>query len=120
MAAHRTATTREELEQQRRALLGQLRQLGNLMRGTIVERGVRCGRAACECARGEPHRKGYLSVNVRGRTQGAYLGQGRVAGVASLLAEYQRAWRLINELTEVNLELLRGDHPGGRPRGRRR
>ena len=37
-----------------------------------------------------------------------------------LLAEYQRAGRLINELTEVNLELLRGDHPGGRPRGRRR
>ena len=111
--------TREELEQRRRALLGQLRRLGNLMRGTIVERGVRCGRATCACTRGEPHRKVYLSVNVRGRTQGAYLGQGRVAAVAPLVAEYQRAWGLINALTEVNLELLRGDHPGGRPRRRR-
>ena len=120
MTSHRIATTREELEQRRRALLGQLRGLGNLMRGTIVERGVRCGRATCPCTQGEVHRKVYLSVNMRGRTQGAYLGQGRVAGVAPLLAEYQRAWRLINELTEVNLELLRGDHPGGRPRGRRR
>ena len=120
MTTQRIATTREALEQQRRALLGQLRRLGNLMRGTVVERGVRCGRATCECARGEQHRKVYLSVNVRGRTQGAYLGHGRMAAVAPLLAEYQRAWRLINELTEVNLELLRGDHPGGRPRGRRR
>ena len=111
---------RAAFEQRRRGVLRQLRRLGNLMRGTIVERGVRCGRATCECVRGEKHPKVYLSVNVRGRTQGAYLGQGRVAAVAPLLAEYQRAWRLINELTEVNLALLRGEHPGGRPRGRRR
>ena len=113
-------SARAALEQRRRVVLRQLRRLGNLMRGTIVERGIRCGRATCECARGEKHPKVYLSVNVRGRTQGAYLGHGRVAAVAPLLAEYQRAWRLINELTEVNLELLRGDHPGGGPRGRRR
>lgn len=120
MDADTKAATREELEPRRRTLLGPLRRLDNLMRGTIVERGVRCGRAACECAQGEQHQKVYLSVNVRGRTQGAYLGQGRVAAVAPLIAEYQRAWGLINALTEVNLELLRGDHPGGRPRGRRR
>jgi len=40
--------------------------------------------------------------------------------VAPLLAEYARAWRLINELTAVNLELLRGTHPGGRARRKER
>lgn len=114
-----TSAAREALVHRRRALLGQLRRAGNLMRGTIVERGVRCGRATCACAQGALHPKVYLSVNVRGRTQGAYLGRSRVAAVAPLLAEYQRVWGLINALTEINLELVRGTHPGGRPRGRR-
>lgn len=38
--------------------------------------------------------------------------------MAPLIAEYQRAWGLINALTAVNLALLRGTQPGGRP-GRR-
>jgi hypothetical protein len=38
--------------------------------------------------------------------------------VANLIREYQRAWHIIEQLTEVNLELIRGNHPGGR-RGRK-
>jgi hypothetical protein len=33
--------------------------------------------------------------------------------VAGLIREYQRAWHIIEQLTEVNLELLRGEHPSG-------
>ena len=106
---------RRRLEQQRDALLAQLRGLGNLMRGTVVEVGVKCGRPGCGCERGEKHRKVHLSLNLGGRTRGCYLGEERAAAVVPLLAEYERAWRLINELTAVNLELLRGTHPGGRP-----
>jgi transposase len=109
---------RLRLERQRDALLQALRGVGNLMRGTIVEVGVRCGRPGCGCAQGEKHRKVHLSVNLQGRTRGCYLGREREAAVAPLLAEYERAWRLINELTAVNLQLLRGGHPGGR-KGRR-
>src|SRR3989304_4423507 len=107
MTSHGAATTREELEQQRRALLGQLRRLGDLMRGTVAGGGgggggARGGGARGGCGGGEPHRKVYLSVNVRGRTQGAYLEHGRVAAVAPLLAEYQRAGRVAHEVAAGN------------------
>ena len=111
---------RKRLEQEREALLEQLRGLGNLMRGTVLQVGVKCGRAGCECERGEKHRKVHLSVNLGGRTRGCYLGRDREAVVAPLIAEYERAWRVINALTTVNLALVRGTHPGGRARRKRR
>ncbi len=113
-----TPRERQRLEAQRDALLAELRGLGNLMRGTVVRTGVKCGRPGCACAQGAKHEKLHFSVNLEGRTHGCYLGPEREARVAPLLAEYQRAWRLINALTAVNLALLRGTHPGGRPRRR--
>ena len=111
-----TPLDRRKLEKQRHGLLAELRGLGNLMRGSIGEVGVKCGRPGCACAQGRKHRKLHLSVNLHGRTRSCYVGQERQAQVAPLLAEYERAWRLINQLTAVNLELLRGTHPGGRAR----
>jgi transposase len=115
-----TLPDRRKLEQRRDALLAELRTLGNLMRGSISEVGVRCGRSGCACAQGVKHRKVHLSVNLHGRTRSCYLGREREAVVAPLIAEYERAWCLINELTAVNLALLRGTHPGGAARGRAR
>lgn len=113
-----TPHDRRKLEQQRDALLAGLRGLSNLMRGTIGEVGVKCGRPGCACTQGVKHRKVHLSVNLDGRTRSCYLGHEREAVVAPLIAEYERAWRLINDLTAVNLALLRGTHPGGSPRRR--
>lgn len=113
-----TDRERRRLERERDALVAELRGLGNLMRGTVVEVGVKCGQPGCACAQGAKHRKVHLSVNLGGRTRGCYLGREREAVVAPLIAEYQQAWGLINALTAVNLALLRGTHPGGRP-GRR-
>lgn len=113
-----TPHDRRKLEQQRDALLVELRGLGNLMRGTLSEVRIKCGRPGCACAEGLRHRKVHLSVTLHGRTRSCYVGQGREPLVAPLLAEYERAWRLINALTAVNLGLLRGTHPGGPPRRR--
>jgi hypothetical protein len=115
----KTIPTQQQLAQQRDALLADLRGLGNLMRGTIGIVGVKCGRPGCTCAQGGKHRKVHLSVNLHGRTRSCYLGRERAVLVAPLLAEYERAWGLINALTAVNLALLRGTHPGGAPRRRR-
>src|SRR5574341_1648845 len=45
-----TLHDRRKLEQQRGALLAELRGLGNLMRGSFGERGIKCGRPGCACA----------------------------------------------------------------------
>lgn len=113
-----TDRERHRREQRRDASLAQLRRRGNLLRGTVVEVGVKCGRPGCRCEQGATHRTVPLSLNLGGRTRGGDLGEERAAAVAPLIAEYERAWRLINELPAVHLALLRGTHPGGRTRRR--
>jgi len=109
----------QELEHQRDALIDNLRGLGNLMRGTLSRARVKCGREGCECEDGFKHEKVHLLLSFRGRTRTRYVSQEREPEVAALLSEYQRARKIIEELTAVNLELLRGKHPGG-PRRRKR
>lgn len=116
----KTILDRINLERERDALIAQLQGLGNLMRGSLVKTKVRCGRKGCVCETGEKHEKVHLSLNLHGRTRGCYVGRGREDKVASLIREYQRAWHLIEQLTEVNLELLRGEHPGGQLRRKSR
>lgn len=108
----------KQLERQRDALIQQLQGLGNLMRGTLTRARVKCGRKGCECEDGWKHEKVHLLLNFQGRTRTRYVSQEREPKVAALLSEYQRAWHIIEELTGVNLELLRGKHPGG-PRRRK-
>ena len=114
------AIERIRVEKRREALIEELRTIGNLMRGTLIKARVKCGRKGCVCDSGEKHEKLHLSLNLYGRTRGCYVGEGRRDEVAKLIAEYERAWQIIEQLTEVNLELLRGAHPGGRGGRRKR
>jgi len=113
-----TERERLQLEEERERLVTALRGLGNLMRGTLVDVAVRCGRPRCACATGAKHPRRHLSVTLEGRTRTLYLGPARESWLRPLLVEYQRAWALINGLTTVNLALARG--VPARRRGRRR
>ena len=112
-------TARRRLEKRRDDLLERLRGLGNLMRGSLYTTHVRCGAPRCECVTGEKHAKLHLSVNIQRRTRTAYVGERRAEEVGALIAEYHRAWRLIEELTEVNLELLRPSRTRKTAKGRK-
>lgn len=110
-------------EKRRDALLGRLHQLPNLMRGTVYERPRKCGRSSCSCAgaEGPKHTTRQLVVNLKGRTHTRYVRTGEMEKVQALVAAYAELWEIVTELTEVNLELLHGEHPGGRfRRGRKR
>jgi hypothetical protein len=109
--------TREELERRREALLGRLHAVPNLMRGSVYERWHKCGRPGCGCAGDGPkHLTRQLTVTLGGRTQTRYVRVGEVEQVQALIAAYTELWTLVNELTAVNLALMRGTHPGGRAR----
>jgi hypothetical protein len=102
----------DRLRQRRDALLGEMRSLPNLMRGTVYERERKCGRATCTCATGGPRHRGLqLNVTLGGRTRTRYVRRGERAQVEALVAAYRRWWRLVDELTEVNLALLHADSP---------
>ena len=107
--------TQTELVQRRAALLERLQAVPNLMRGSLYERWHKCGRPGCGCAGDGPkHLTRQLTVTLGGRTQTRYVRVGEVEQVQAWLAAYAELWTLVNDLTAVNLALLRGTHPGGR------
>lgn len=96
------------LKKRRETLLLQLGAVPNLMRGTVYVRRRKCGRSGCACAASDgPRHKGWqLSVNKDGRTQTRHIRQEQLAEVIELTLNYQKLWRLVEKLTEVNLLLL--------------
>jgi hypothetical protein len=115
-----TDAQRRRLEQQRAALLARLHTLPNLMRGSVYERGRKCGRASCACAQGGPkHPTRQLTVTLEGATRSRYVRLEELAQVRALIATYEELWALVNALTAVNLALLHSAPAAGRvPRWR--
>ena len=109
-----TDAQRRRLEQQREALLARLHALPNLMRGSLYERGRKCGRASCACAQGGPkHPTRQLTVTLGGGTRSRYIRLEEMAQVQALIATYEELWAIVNDLTAVNLALLHSEPPGG-------
>ena len=100
------------LRERRATLLEELRQTPNLMRGTVYQRERKCGRASCTCATGGPRHAGVqFNVTLGGRTRTRYVRQGERAAIEAMVGAYHRLWKVVDELTEVNL-LLWNAEPG--------
>jgi hypothetical protein len=118
-------SNRGQIARHRRRLREQLRALSEqpLMRGSLVERLRRCGRANCACARDPDARHGgtFLTVHLDGRTHAVHLRPDDQAAVRAAVAAYQRLWTLINALTACELaDLRRQARERRRSRQRRR
>lgn len=104
----------KRLVEHRRRLLAQLPPLDELLRGSLVERSVRCGKQSCRCAGGELHRAIYLSVTHRGgRTEQISVPRQLVATVRHGIGVYQRCWEILERVAAVNRDLLRQRRAGG-------
>lgn len=96
------------LIERRRRLLAQLPPLDEVLRGSLVERSVRCGKPSCRCASGELHAAVYLSVTHRGgRTEQISVPRELVASVRDGIAVYQQWWEILEQVATVNRDLLR-------------
>lgn len=111
----------KKLLQRRQRLIQQAPALEEIMRGSIVERRLRCGNTSCHCADGPGHPATYLCATLApGRTEqisipGALVDQAR-RGVAA----YQRWWAVGEEVSRINRQLLRLERDRKRPAGKRR
>ena len=116
---------REATQRRRRLLREQLRALSArpLMRGSLVERVRRCGRANCACA-SDPRRQHagkFFTVQLDGRTQALHVRPEDEERVRAAIGAYTRLWKLINELTACELaDLRRETRERRRARQRRR
>jgi hypothetical protein len=119
------ASEREQTQRRRRQLREELRALSTraLMRGSLVERRRRCGRANCACA-SDPRRQHagtFLTVQLEGRTHALHIRPEDEPQVRAAIGGYGRLWQLINELTACELaDLRRSARERRRARHRRR
>jgi hypothetical protein len=98
------------LRQRKAALLRQLVVPSDLLRASCVERFTTCGKPNCRCALGRKHGPFYYLVANLGpqhflkwllkTPERQAAAQGGVAG-------YQAHWEGLEELSQINLELLR-------------
>lgn len=93
-----------------------------LMRGSIVERLRRCGKANCACARDPDARHGgkFFTVSLDGRTQAVHLRPEDEERVKRAIEAYDRLWDVINGLTTCELSDLRREVRERRRSRRRR
>ncbi|MCW5554011.1 MAG: hypothetical protein KIS67_17880 [Verrucomicrobiae bacterium] len=111
---HLRRTSILALRQRKAALLRQARLPPDLLRASFVERFTTCGKPNCACARGPKHGPFYYVV--------ANLGPGRILksllktpdqqqAVRHGVSGYQTHWERLEELSQINLELLRRGEP---------
>lgn len=113
---------RRLLDQRRRAVRA-LPSLEEVVRGSVVERQLRCGKAGCRCARGQLHDATYLSVTFSGsRTEQISLPAALVPVARRWVANYWKWWSAVEKVSALNRQILRQQRaaPTAAGRGRRK
>ena len=98
---------RDRLEEKKRVLIAEFASLGGLIRGSLVETKKKCGRRECECTKGKLHRHRYLSTGSKGRNKIVYVGDAEKAAFAAGVQDYEKAWKLICQIGEINVRLIK-------------
>ena len=104
---HKRSTS--SLRRRRKALLGRVPNLQQILKGSLIERYKRCGKPGCKCAQGPGHGpKYYLSISRTGqRPQMDYVPQEYCDQVEEYLANHRLVREIISEISQINQELLR-------------
>ena len=111
--------TRRQGIRDRERLLAELPDLGQILRGSLVSRYRRCGKAGCHCARKDDPGHGpahSLMVTVPpGRTVTVYVAEKDRERVQTLLENFRRARDILEEISTLNRSMLREGtlFPGG-------
>lgn len=98
------------LEQERITVLSQMRSVGDLRRGSLVERYIPCGKPGCRCTKpgGKGHGPSYsLTRKVEGKTQTEYIRPEHVGQVRKQLENRRAFAELCQRFFEVNEEICR-------------
>lgn len=99
----------DELCAERHELLLELGTLCTLIHGSVFERFSVCSRPNCSCHDGNRHGpRTYLAVGGGGGQRQHYVPVSQVAAAHEAVRQYDRLRRIVDRITRINLELLRG------------
>lgn len=100
--------TTTELLQERQRLLAKIENLGDALHGTLVKRFTTCNRPTCQCHQGKKHGpRFYLAINEDGKQRPKYLRTADLDRARQGVAHYHEIMDLLDELTSINLAILR-------------
>src|SRR5436853_6576090 len=104
----RSAQAKKLLEQ-RQILASELPPFAEIVRGSLVTRYRRCGKATCHCVRGPGHGPAhYLVVTLKaGKTEQILLSQEMLPVARQFLNNYKRWWTALEKVSAVTRRLLR-------------
>src|SRR2546429_5497552 len=94
----RSAQAKKLLEQ-RQILASELPPFAEIVRGSLVTRYRRCGKATCPCVRGPGHGPAhYLGVTRKaGKTQQILLSGGKLPWAPQILYNYKPSWTALKK-----------------------
>lgn len=97
------------LTARRQKLLHQLASLGPVLRASLIERFIQCGKPGCKCMQGDKHGPAYyLTVSyAKGRTRQVYVPKNLQPVAAEWVRNYHQAMAVLEEISTINLELIR-------------
>jgi hypothetical protein len=103
-------------ERQARSRLTQILHGHSFLCGSLVTMQRRCGKPGCKCARGELHPGLYLALRVGGQRKMIHVPHTMEATVRQWVANYQEAWRLMEQISQRCLKrfLLKKEQLKGR------
>ena len=102
-----------KLLEERRKAVESLGNVSEVMRASLLERMTQCSKPGCKCMRGEKHGPAYyLTVSYsKGKTRQAYVAKDRKKIAEAWIGNYRRVREALEEISRINLELLRLKEP---------
>lgn len=74
----------------------------------------RCGNPNCKCAKGQPHQAHTLTFKVKGKTKSIHVPKALVPEVKEWVRAYKRLKKLIQEISNDSVAIIRGYVPAQR------
>jgi hypothetical protein len=109
--------TRKQATAGRDKLLGRLTGLGDVLRGSLLERTTHHSSGCPKCARGEGHPLWVLNVGYPGgKTRQLSLRPDQVPQVRRALGRYRQVKETLEAISELNQQLLRMDREESKAR----
>ena len=94
-------------ERRFRSRLTQLLSQRGVIRGTLLRRRRKCGKANCRCAHGEGHESLFLVISENGRTRQLFVPKDWESRVRLWVEDYHRARKLLEEVSRIYWDKVR-------------
>ncbi len=99
---------RKRLEERKKTIAASVPPFEEIVRGSLFERKIKCGKASCHCAQGQGHPVTYLSVTLKGgKTVQITVPKKLLPRVQRWVKNYSDFWSALEQVSEVNRQLLR-------------